>query len=248
MNHAFNTFLAAGLIGLLSSTSAQATAVSGQGTLGTTLQARDLNGDQIADAYYDTSTNLTWLADANLIKTSQFTLPNYPFLNPQADGQASWFLVEMWQRQLRIDGTTGWRLPTVIDATSCSAVWIHTVCNRGIQAGSSELENLLKATLGNSNGLTNTGPFQNLQAGEYWTNTQVRGYLSGNFPYWAYNTSSGSHSELQQNLEVTAFAWVLHDGDIGIALAVPEPSTYALLMCGLAALGARSRRSANQGG
>ena len=44
---------------------AQALPVLGQGTWETTLQARDLNGDSVTDAYYDTSLNITWLANAN---------------------------------------------------------------------------------------------------------------------------------------------------------------------------------------
>ena len=43
--------------------SLQAAGVPGQGTWETTLQARDLNGDSFADAFYDTSLNITWLAN-----------------------------------------------------------------------------------------------------------------------------------------------------------------------------------------
>lgn len=44
-----------------------AATVPGQGTWKTTLQARDLNGDQKADAFHDTELNVTWLRDANMI-------------------------------------------------------------------------------------------------------------------------------------------------------------------------------------
>ena len=37
----------------------------GRGTWESTLQARDLNGDTVTDAYYDTALNVTWLANAN---------------------------------------------------------------------------------------------------------------------------------------------------------------------------------------
>jgi hypothetical protein len=38
--------------------------IPGQGTWATALLPRDINGDGTADAWYDTSTNLTWLASA----------------------------------------------------------------------------------------------------------------------------------------------------------------------------------------
>lgn len=39
--------------------------IPGQGTWESTLQARDLTGDNVADAFYDSVLNITWLADAN---------------------------------------------------------------------------------------------------------------------------------------------------------------------------------------
>ena len=38
--------------------------IPGQGTWTTVLFPRDINGDGTVDAWYDTSTNLTWLASA----------------------------------------------------------------------------------------------------------------------------------------------------------------------------------------
>ena len=56
---------AALLAALICAGTAQAVPVSGQGTWETTLQARDINGDMIVDAYYDSTLNLTWLANWN---------------------------------------------------------------------------------------------------------------------------------------------------------------------------------------
>lgn len=40
--------------------SVHAAAVTGQGTWETTLQARDLDGNGVTDAFYDTSLDITW--------------------------------------------------------------------------------------------------------------------------------------------------------------------------------------------
>ncbi len=65
----------------LATTAAQSSApVSGQGTWETTLKPRDLTGDGVADAYYDTVLDITWLADANLAASNTFGLPTGSYL------------------------------------------------------------------------------------------------------------------------------------------------------------------------
>ena len=51
----FNALLAAAAAPLITATPAQAT-----------LQARDLDGNGVTDAFYDTTLNITWLRDANV--------------------------------------------------------------------------------------------------------------------------------------------------------------------------------------
>jgi hypothetical protein len=46
--------------------------VAGAGTWETTLQARDLDGDGGADAYYDTTLDISWLADAAFVGQVSF--------------------------------------------------------------------------------------------------------------------------------------------------------------------------------
>lgn len=245
MNNTSRMALAAGLLALLGSGTASAVAVSGQGTWETTLQARDIDHDGFVDAFYDTSSNLTWLADANAIKTTNYT-PGDP-LNPQPSGAISWFAVYNWAAHLNVDGVTGWRLPTLVDKATCYYPGSHAVCSTAVTPGTSELENLLEKTLGNQNGqLTNTGLFSNVQAGQYWTQTSVSGYPIGSTPIWTYNTANGEHVQGYQSVSATYFAWAVHTGDI--AAAVPEPSTYALAIAGLAVTCFARRRSAKQPG
>ena len=73
---------------------AMAAPVSGQGTWESTLQARDVNGDGVTDAYFDTALNITWLANWN------------------ANGPMTWADANAWAAGLDVHGVTGWRLPS----------------------------------------------------------------------------------------------------------------------------------------
>ncbi len=85
------------LAALAMGASAYAAPVCGQGTWETTLQARDINNDNIVDAWYDTSSDITWLANWN------------------ANGQMTWSQAMNWAALLDVYGVSGWRLPTVTD-------------------------------------------------------------------------------------------------------------------------------------
>lgn len=81
---------------------AQAVGVPGQGTWETTLQARDLDGNLAngPEAFYDTTLDVTWLADAN------------------QNGPMNWEAAKTWAANLNVNGVTGWRLPSYIDTGS----------------------------------------------------------------------------------------------------------------------------------
>src|SRR3989344_3796335 len=101
------TALFVGALG--ASTFAHAASVSGQGTWETTLQGRDLDGNlSTAESYYDTSLNITWLADANYAQTTGY----------DADGAMIWTTATAWAAGLNPygSGITGWRLPPTHDA------------------------------------------------------------------------------------------------------------------------------------
>lgn len=231
----------AALCALLSS-EALANPLPGMGAWTTTLHARDINADGVVDAYYDSSSNLTWLADANLIQSSGYVDP-VAVLAPDANGQDSWFGVTGWVGHLNLYGVTDWRLPTLVSASVCTPMGLHTVCYNTVQSGSSELENLIKTTLGNPVGsLQNTGPFRNLQSGSYWTGTAVSNIPSTSGPHWVFDTVSQAHSPNgYQDLSVKYFAWAVHTGDVAVA-AVPEPDAWLMAVFGVVLLGALSRK------
>ena len=88
----------------LTSLSAYAVGVSGQGTWETTLQARDFDGNPATiEGYYDRVLNITWLADTTAAGTTM-----------------NWDDANAWAAALDIYGITGWRLPFVVQTTGVS--------------------------------------------------------------------------------------------------------------------------------
>jgi hypothetical protein len=117
---------------------AAAAPVSGQGTWEATLQARDLDGNGTTDAYYDTSLNISWLADANVI------------------GQVSFNAATTWANGLDVAGVTGWHLPT-ININTCGADGLGAtfwngggVCGYNVQANTSDMAHMYMTTLANA--------------------------------------------------------------------------------------------------
>ena len=229
---------------------AAAAPVSGQGTWETTLQARDLDGDGTADAYYDTALDISWLANADVI------------------GQVDFTAASAWANGLDVAGVTGWHLPT-INIDTCGTDGLGAtfwngggICGYDVQASTSDMAHMYMTTLanpsysgfndayGNGPGLSaplleNTGPFSNLQAYGYWFSLDHAvnpwtGEANTN-EAWRYSFYAGR----QDNLDSSALlhAWAVHDGDVGqIAAPVPEPETYALMLAGLAMMVPLARR------
>lgn len=107
------------------------------------LQGRDLNGDSVVDAFYDTDLNITWRRNANL------------------NGLMTWAQAAAWADNSTFGGYTDWRLPTT--NTPCLAFNCTT----------SEMGHLWYVELGNLAGdpTPNTGNFVNMQLYAYWSST-----------------------------------------------------------------------------
>lgn len=185
--------IAAALLAALAM-AAHADGVPGQGTWQSVLQARDLNGDGTVDAFYDSSRNLSWAADADPI------------------GATDWAQSHAWITSLNLFGVTGWRTPTMQAAAggfpACPQYTYDGSgdCGYNVDPGRSELAHLYQMVLGNQPwldgsgaerppgwGLSNTGPFRNLRAGDYPTTLTVFGYGGGEFQQfvWLYETTYG---------------------------------------------------------
>ncbi len=218
---------------------ANAAPISGQGTWETTLQGRDLDGNASTfEAYYDTVLDITWAADANI------------------NGADTWAKQNTWAAGLSIGGVTGWRLPSMIDtaASGCDySVTGGTDCGFNVQTGSavttvySEMASLWMNTLGNLPwydtagnsdqpgwGLTNTGPFSNIQSDSYWTGLE---YTSNTNTAWDFYTYLGSQSK--SFMFDGHYGWAVLSGDVS---AVPVPGAVWLLGSGLMVLVGFSKR------
>ncbi len=223
---------------------AEAAGVPGQGTWETTLKARDLTGDGVTDAFYDTVLDVTWLRDTT------------------ASGAKDWNAASAWVAGLAVGGYSGWRLPTMIDTGSVGCNFTFTGgtdCGFNVQTISadgrtvySEMAHLWYDTLGNKafcapgdglcnpgnpqpgSGLTNTGDFINLQPNGYWYGLQGQPGTDG---VWYFGTGSGIQDIIAG--KALLYAMAVRPGDV---VAVPELETYALLLAGLVALGAAVRR------
>lgn len=107
------------------------------------LQDRDLDGDTVVDAFYDTELDITWLRNANV------------------NGVMNWWNAVAWANGFSFAGYSDWRLPT---SDGCGGYG----CT-GSELGHLwhvELGNPVGGPM------TNTGSFQNLLDTYLWTATQ----------------------------------------------------------------------------
>lgn len=236
MSRLKNWAVAAAMTGLAAS--AQALGVPGQGTWESVLQPRDLNGDGVVDAYYDTSRNLSWAANADPI------------------GANDWQTTRDYVNSLSLYGVGGWRLPTLQAVAggepSCPFYTYDGSgdCGYNVSPALSELAHMYQVVLGNTPeydmagnpsatgwGLTNTGPFMNLREGDYPTG-RTRTWDSPNGPellVWLFETHWG-YQDSGVAAAPTHHAWAVHDGDVA---AVPEPGTWVLMLVGMGLIARR---------
>lgn len=215
--------------------------ISGQGTWEVTLHGRDLDGNSATfEAYYDSSLNITWLADANFAMTSGY----------DADGKLLWSDAMSWAANLNPygSGITGWRLPNWVNIGSagCTGTYPNgTDCYYNVDPTSSEMAHMYYTTLGDLAyfspsgaapqpgwGLVNTGPFTNIRRdAAYWTNeTYYFDYPNRAYTFWFDDGYLVGGSKT-----IARYAWAVHDGDIA-AQTVPVPAAAWLLGGGLVGL------------
>ncbi len=106
------------------------------------LQDRDLNGDTVVDAFYDTDLKITWLRDANV------------------NGQMNWATAVAWADGYSFGGYNDWRLPT---SDTC-VVYNCTGSEMG-HLWYTELGNSVGL-------MSSAGDFLNLKPSNYWSGTE----------------------------------------------------------------------------
>ena len=150
------------------------------------LQDRDLDGDTVTDAFYDTDLDITWLRNANVLNAKE-----------------SWDTVVAWADGFSFAGYDDWRLPTADPA-----------CGIAYNCTGSEMGHLWYVDLGNTAGvpITNTGDFQNFQSTTgYWTGTE---YAPDPNDAWNFGTYTGYQSNIGKvNFY---YAMAVTNGDVGM--------------------------------
>lgn len=107
-----------------------------------TLENRDLNGDGVVDAFYDTDLDLTWLRNANV------------------NGLMDWATAVAWADGFSFAGHDDWRLPT-----SSTCEWYNCAGSEMGHLWYVELANVAGGPM------THSGSFHNLASAGYWSGT-----------------------------------------------------------------------------
>ena len=156
-------------------------------------------------AYYDSTTNLTWLANANV------------------NGAMTWSAANTWANGYSVTGynsagqnvtVTGWTLPTTTqpDPTCSDQITVSGFPTQGygFSCTGSEMGNLFYNVLGGTAGnpLSSTDPFTNVQFGLYWSATE---YAPGTNGAWYFGFSNGSQSG--DGKDNSLYGWAVHAGE-----------------------------------
>ena len=208
---------------------------------------------------YDTTRNITWLADMNYARTSGYATANAGGSGAnviRSDGRMGWGAATIWANNLVYGGFSDWRLPTLNPA--------DTTCRYndnpgggfpnqyyGYDCTGGELSGLFVTDLGNKAGehvlhqvgdtpeqIANLALFRNVQTFVYWSGTE---YAPDPNDAWNFRNTIGD--QLNGGKGSALFAVAVRPGDV--AASVPEPQTLALALLALGAtVVARRRRPA----
>jgi hypothetical protein len=187
---------------------------------------------------YDTTRNITWLANMN------------------ANGPMNWNAAVAWADNLVYGGFSDWRLPTLNPAdTTCSTKfnpgggfpthYYGTRCTGGelsglfvTDLGNKAYESVLNPVGDTAEQIANLALFSNVRTLGYWSGTA---FAPDPGSAWAFGTNVGYQGYGAKGDWL--FAVAVRPGDV--AASVPEPQTLALALLALGAtVVARRRRPA----
>lgn len=199
---------------------------------------------------YDTTANITWLADMNYAYTSGYTangvVPGSTLDENTifTDGRMGWAAAMSWADSLVYGGFSDWRLPTLNPSdTTCSHVTdpragvglLHHGynCTGGelshlmvVDLGNKEYESVLEQTGDTAEQIANLALFTNVQSDDYWSGIEI-----ATIPHYAWSFYSYGGSQSPDNKFAPLYAVAVRPGDV--AASVPEPQTLALALMAL---------------
>ena len=186
---------------------------------------------------YDDVLDITWLQDANYAQTSGY----------DSDGKMNWNDANNWASNFTYEGHVDWRLPETIDIGNDGPTYYNS--HEGVDWGvnltnHSEMSHLFYESLGNlsvhstegcttadpSKCLNNSSFFVNIMYSDYWSSTS---FILDNNNAWDFSFGVGNQDF--NSKDSIAYAWPVHDGDIGLA-PVPLPAGIYLFLMGLVGL------------
>lgn len=165
---------------------------SAAGTWTTTLKKRDLNGDSVVDAYYDTALGITWLANMQLVGNPWFM---------------SWYQAKQFVAGININGVTGWRLPT-LDPSACDWYWDARSCALGPNGKKAELPYMLFVTLDKTNGPFPLG--MPVEDGHWFDVTKIDQPERAYCFFWCILCPVNTAPKTAK-----LYPWPVHQGDVG---------------------------------
>lgn len=236
-------------------TTVQAAPVSGQGTWETTLEGRleTAPGSGVFLAYYDTVLDITWAADPNinglepwetqLAWAAGLTLGGVsgwrlPTLRP-IDGSAfdttfsNNATTDFGTAPTTTDGTDGgWRDQSNTPVSEMGHMYYVTLGNLGFCTPDDADPS--SCTQQPGSGVTNTGPFSDIQSVFYWSDTEFDSSLA-----WGFDFNGGYQNAAFKDVGV--YAWAVRSGDA--PAVVPIPAAVWLFGSGLIGLLGIARRN-----
>ena len=161
---------------------------------------------------YDDVNNITWLADANYIKTSGYIL-TLSHSNPK--GLIIWTKATTWVDNLSFGGTSGWRFPNYNE--------LNYMCQEYLNLDSSPLTPQQAAdTVGISNlqdfgyWLTTTCS-SNSECGTNSCSSSICSIRSGTLYKPMFNIHNGLYDEVPK--DSARYVWAVHTGNIGTEIS-----------------------------
>ncbi len=199
---------------------------------------------------YDSTRDITWLADMNYANTS-----GYSGAGVDPTGKMTWVAAGIWANGLVYGGYDDWRLPT-LNSSDTTCDWSDNPGGGfppeyyGPNCTGGEMSHLFASDLGNKAGesvldqngdtaeqIANLALFSNVQSAVYWSGTES---ASDQSIAWRYQPNLGV--QFRAGKTTVGYTVAVRPGDVA---PVPEPQTLALALLAMgAAVAARRKRPA----